>query len=464
MKQIAFAIVIALAAIPARGHEELRRAVIVDTDMALDDARALALLLTSPSLDVRAIVTSDGASSPAVGATNVLRILQFLGKENIPVGIGRSVSAPPPRWREQSETLGWKATSLPVASKPLPEAVTVLREAVANTQNGVTYLCLGPLSNLADALRTDPRLKNRLWSVIWHGADSPDWNADRDAEAVRAVKKAGVTVRAVAVESSKTEPFDAALLEEIRGIGTPAARLIARLHEDDRVQKLVNDKHLQLWDDTTALMLLRPSLETWDRAAYLELLRAVPERDTVVIEQFPTEMTDLQEDVRPYAQQIITRYGVEEWKAALLTSELHRHLGTYSIIGAKMGIRARELLGASLDELSVESHAGLKPPLSCLNDGLQVSTGASLGRGTIKVLTDNTPRCEAVFVHGNKILRLRLKPNVASRITSEIATLVKRHGGITPAYFRDVRIQSLGHWLELDRGEIFEEVTGNAHP
>jgi len=186
---------------------------------------------------------------------------------------------------------------------------------------------------------------------------------------------------------------------------------------------------------------------------------AMPSRDTVVIARFPSELSELQADVRSYAKRIFARHGAEEWKATVLTCELHRHLGTYSIVGAKMGIRARELLGASLDELRVESHAGSKPPLSCLNDGLQVSTGASLGRGTINVVVDGTQRCEAVFTHNGKRLHLRLKPDVAARITAELAALVKRHGGTPPAYFSDVRAQSLRHWLELDRREVFEEVT-----
>jgi pyrimidine-specific ribonucleoside hydrolase len=129
-----------------------------------------------------------------------------------------------------------------------------------------------------------------------------------------------------------------------------------------------------------------------------------------------------------------------------------------------MGIRARELLGASLDELSVESFAGLQPPLSCFNDGLQVATGASLGRGTINVTTTGAGRCEAVFQHGQQQVRLRLKPEIADRLTKEIAALVKQHGGVTPKYFSAVRQQSLHHWQELDRSQIFEEVRTHAHP
>jgi pyrimidine-specific ribonucleoside hydrolase len=143
--------------------------------------------------------------------------------------------------------------------------------------------------------------------------------------------------------------------------------------------------------------------------------------------------------------------------ALLLTSELHRHLGTYSIVGAKMGLRARERFNVALDELRVESRAGLKPPLSCVNDGLQVATGASLGRGTITVVTNGPPVCEAVFSYGEGRLRLRLKPEFAKQIAADMAELVKRHGGTTPEYFQDVRSVSLRHWLNFDRKTMFEE-------
>jgi len=182
-------------------------------------------------------------------------------------------------------------------------------------------------------------------------------------------------------------------------------------------------------------------------------------RATVALADFPaTNTARLLPDVRDVAPQIIARHGLEEWKAAVLTSELHRHLGTYSIVGAKMGLRAREFFQVDLDELRVESHAGLRPPLSCVNDGLQVATGASLGRGTITVLT-NAPACEAVFIHGDQRLRLRLKPEFAKRIATDMAELEKRHGGTTSAYFQAVRGVSLQHWLNFDRNTMFEETS-----
>jgi len=180
-------------------------------------------------------------------------------------------------------------------------------------------------------------------------------------------------------------------------------------------------------------------------------------RPAVVLESFPTRADQMQADVRPWLEKIMATHGLEEWKAALLTNELHRHLGTYSLIGAKMGIRARELLRAEFDELSVESRAGLKPPLSCLNDGLQVSTGASLGRGTIHVVENQPPALEAVFIHDEKAVRLRLKQPIVDRIWADIADAIKKHGNVTSAYFAAIRQLSLRHWAGLKRSEIFDE-------
>jgi pyrimidine-specific ribonucleoside hydrolase len=155
-------------------------------------------------------------------------------------------------------------------------------------------------------------------------------------------------------------------------------------------------------------------------------------------------------------RKIIVKHGLEEWKACLLTNELHRHLGTYSLIGAKMGIRAREILEAPFDTLEVVSSAGSSPPLSCMNDGLQVSTGASLGRGTIKI-ADGSPKPEAVFVRGNQKVTLKIKKEVLDKIKADIQKALKTYGGLNQEYFAHIRQLSVDYWRDLDRKEIFDE-------
>lgn len=176
----------------------------------------------------------------------------------------------------------------------------------------------------------------------------------------------------------------------------------------------------------------------------------------VVFQQFPADPDLLLPDLRPYVQEIVQRHGPEEWRLCVLTSEIHRHLGIYSVVGAKMGLRAMEILDASLDELQVVSYAGTQPPLSCLNDGLQVSTGATLGHGTISVAGSADTRPEATFTRGGRAIRLRLRAEYEGRVQADVARGIEEHGNLTPAYFYFIRHLAIRYWLDWDRREIFE--------
>ena len=132
------------------------------------------------------------------------------------------------------------------------------------------------------------------------------------------------------------------------------------------------------------------------------------------------------------------------------------HLGTYSIIGAKMGLKAREILHAEIDRINVVSFAGNEPPYSCLNDGLQISTGATLGLGMIEISKDSIVYPAAIFSYKNKKIKLILKKSVQEQIDKDISNGIVKYGRLTQGYWKLIREVSLKHWLELDRNEIFE--------
>jgi pyrimidine-specific ribonucleoside hydrolase len=471
------------------GAHEVSIPAIVDTDMALDDARTLALILNSPHVQVKGIVTSDGSSSADVGYKNLLRVLASLGIRNIPVAMGKDLAQPAPPWREVSEAIGWaELGEIPDSGVPT-EAFSLISNVINQSEEKVTYICLGPLTNLSDALHREPALGERISAVIFSGTPpglaEPSWNTKRDMTAAEFVFDSGVTIYALHVEASNLLSFDEQLLQDIEKLDSESSGFLTLLHRDERVRKLLKEGHFQPWDETVAIYLHDPTvgqfvkaegksplfiLSTWDpdaaRDTYLEMLagqkeKALTPRIAVVLNRYPTNPGYFREDIKPLIPEIIGLHGLEEFKAALLTNELHRHLGIYSILGAKMGIRARELMGASLDTLQVESLAGVKPPLSCMNDGLQVATGASLGRGTIRVSSTNvTPA--ATFVDKQRKLHLRVKDEVVKRIRSDIDTATKRFGTLTPEYFREVRRLSLKYWVEMDRREIFQEVFENS--
>ena len=177
--------------------------------------------------------------------------------------------------------------------------------------------------------------------------------------------------------------------------------------------------------------------------------------------------------IEAMAERTIARWGKEEWRAVILTNEIHGHIGIYSTIGAKMGIYALELLSRlcnKAEELKVLSFAGSRPPVSCFNDGLQISTGATLGHGAIEIAKSCAEskehadaRVEAIFrfraIGGTEAkemqLRVWLKEELRQQIAGDIANAVKQYGH-TPDYWLQVRRLALDYWQQWNRAEIFE--------
>ena len=153
------------------------------------------------------------------------------------------------------------------------------------------------------------------------------------------------------------------------------------------------------------------------------------------------------------------KFGHEEWESIVLTNEVHQHVGIYSIIGAKMGVRAREILEAPPRTVNVTAETGDKPPLSCLIDGLQVALGSTLGQNLIHAPICKEPRIAATFEFMGRKVRLSLKPEVKKQIGDFIGEAVKDCGDLTPAYFQRVETYSYRVWAELDRKAIFDEET-----
>jgi pyrimidine-specific ribonucleoside hydrolase len=176
----------------------------------------------------------------------------------------------------------------------------------------------------------------------------------------------------------------------------------------------------------------------------------------VVFNRFPVKRELYNYDVRPIIDSAIARYGYDEWKANVMTDEFHGHLGVFSIVGAKMGIKARELFGVGADMLQVITYAGTKPPYSCLTDGIQVSTGATLGMGTIHLATENKVQPSAVFTYKNRSIRISLKKEYLEQVDADINEGILKFGLMDDGYWKLIRHNALKYWVEWDRNKIFD--------
>lgn len=175
-----------------------------------------------------------------------------------------------------------------------------------------------------------------------------------------------------------------------------------------------------------------------------------------VIKDIPLYPAFYFDDIEPYVTEIIEKHGEDEWISGVLANELHRHLGVFAIIGVKMGIRAREYFNIGVDEFSVTTYAGSIPPLSCMNDGIQVSTGATVGHGLIAVRTDTLTFPAAEFTYMNRKIRLTLASDIATKISAELKEINFVYGLDSDIYWELVRKNSIKYWRELDRHDIFK--------
>ncbi|MFA4029568.1 MAG: hypothetical protein GDYSWBUE_000724 [Candidatus Fervidibacterota bacterium] len=85
----------------------------------------------------------------------------------------------------------------------------------------------------------------------------------------------------------------------------------------------------------------------------------------------------------------------------------HGHLGPFLALGVLMGRYALELLNArKYFGVRVTIHCPPKPPQSCMVDGLQISTGATYGKGNIELVPSDEIAVDFVNTDTNEKLRM----------------------------------------------------------
>jgi pyrimidine-specific ribonucleoside hydrolase len=266
---------------------------------------------------------------------------------------------------------------------------------------------------------------------------------------------------------------DIEFLNKISGLEGQYSAKIATSHKNELILSKITDNKYMLWDDLIPIFMIYPELfvadikdiyttakpiaaESQIKNAIFEMLVSKHKYENKVFGSFPLTPDLYADDIKPYVNEIIKRHGFSEFRAGVLTNELHGHLGIYAIIGVKMGIRVRQYFNISVDDVHVISYAGSGPPVSCLNDGLQVSTGGTVGHGLFKTSDEEYKRPEATFIFKNKSVTLKLKDEYWNMIKTDVKATIDKCGNLTPAYWQELRRHAIRYWLEFDRMEIFE--------
>lgn len=107
--------------------------------------------------------------------------------------------------------------------------------------------------------------------------------------------------------------------------------------------------------------------------------------------------------------------GIDPRELWELGVRLHGHRGPFLACGIRMGLLALRLLdSAGYAGIEAVAETGSSPPVSCLVDGLQVSTGCTVGKGNLMVVEGGRPA--ARFSAGGRSVRIALREEVARDI------------------------------------------------
>jgi len=198
----------------------MAKKVILDCDPGIDDSMAIVLAAKAPELELLAVTTTHGNYPVDVTEANARKMLELLGRNDVPVG--RGMAHPLVRQSPSdpfSHGADGQAENFLPASRLAPDprhASQLIADLAAAHSGEVTLISTAPMSNIALALLQKPSLKKDLCGIVaisgmfglnryaFENAtgDTPqsEWNVYVDPEAAKIVYESGVPLVAIGLD------------------------------------------------------------------------------------------------------------------------------------------------------------------------------------------------------------------------------------------------------------------------
>ena len=215
--------------------------VIIDTDPGVDDAFALLLAMRSPELKIEAITPVAGNVPLDLTLPNALRLVEIAGRNDIPVAAGarspllrRLVTA---SYVHGENGLGGAVFPEPTTKPVATPAAEMIRQIVRKYPGEVTLLTIGPLTNIATALSSDPELASLVRAVVMMGGSlsggnitpAAEFNIYVDPEAARIVFQSGIPVTMVGLDVTRKTTLTDEHVRTLEGAQNPASQAAAKI-------------------------------------------------------------------------------------------------------------------------------------------------------------------------------------------------------------------------------------------
>ena len=206
--------------------------IILDCDPGMDDSMAIVMAAKAPGLKLMAVTTVNGNYPADITCINARKVLEMLGREDIPVakGMERPMVRNAPKDPFTHGKDGQAENFLPDPKMPLDSrhAVDLLIDLIKENPGEITVIATGPMSNIAMAITKAPEIKRMIKEIIAiSGAfglneyaflnatgDTPqsEWNVYVDPEASKIVYESGIPMTALGLDVATH--FDVDFTEE----------------------------------------------------------------------------------------------------------------------------------------------------------------------------------------------------------------------------------------------------------
>ncbi len=220
-----------------------RQRIVLDCDPGHDDAVAILLAAHSPRLKLEAITTVAGNQTVQKTARNALKVCSLAGIRDVPIAAGMDR----PLVREQRVAAdihgesGLDGPSLPEPDLELApiHAVDLLIDLFMRSDGDLTLVATGPLTNVATAMRREPRIVPKIQQIVLMGGaiglgnttPAAEFNIYVDPEAADIVFNCGRPLTMIGLDVTHQAQATPDVRRRIRALGRPVARLVDELLE-----------------------------------------------------------------------------------------------------------------------------------------------------------------------------------------------------------------------------------------
>ncbi len=300
--------------------------IILDTDPGLDDALALFLALASPEVQLEAITTVSGNVHVDLTTRNALALLELTGRTTIPVarGCDRPIVRQPIIADYVHGHNGLGGISLPEPQlRPVNQhAVDLIIEKIMAAPREITLVPVGPLTNIAMALRKEPRIAEYVREVVIMGGalrvpgnvtPEAEFNIFADPHAAHMIFHAGWPIRLVTLDVTQKTLLERERVQELASNGNPITWLIQQM-----VENFLNTFGLprgitafQMHDPLCLFAAFQPEIITWEPAYVdVELAGKLTLGETVAY--FSNRTEDIDPSLESlHAPNMLTSVGVD---------------------------------------------------------------------------------------------------------------------------------------------------------